>query len=63
MQKDIDVATETVLRNLETLLPPRESNQCLCHGAVGNAEFLLMAGRLLARSELTGAADALVVGE
>lgn len=57
LQKDIDVATETVLRNLEALLPPRESNQCLCHGAVGNAEFLLMAGRLLARSELTGAAE------
>lgn len=47
--REIEIAAETTLRSLQHPVIPGQGNFSLCHGAGGNADFLLFADDLLTR--------------
>lgn len=54
---DLEVALATTVASLSPTWTPRQGNYSLCHGAAGNAELLVMAGRQLGRAALIQLAE------
>jgi lantibiotic modifying enzyme len=54
---ELDAALQTTAAALAALTTPGQGNYCLCHGAVGCADLLLLAARSLGRPELARLAE------
>lgn len=57
IRADLEVALATTAASLSAPWKPGNGNYSLCHGAAGNAELMLMAGRQLGRPELVALAE------
>lgn len=57
LDQEIETALETTITTLPYVSAPGQGNYSLCHGAAGNAEFLLLASQLLGRPELRQTAE------
>lgn len=57
IKTDLEAAITTTASSLAKPWAPGVGNYSLCHGAAGNADFMLMAGQQLKRPELTALAE------
>ncbi len=59
LENEIHIAAETTQRHLLPFIDQPADDYCLCHGAAGNADFLLMAADQLERPEYRNIAESI----